>query len=362
MKKKLLAITMTAILGTALLTGCAGSNQIDNDELTVEGYKGIEVTEVEKPGDVTDDDVEASIQSTLQAHMISTEITDRAVEEGDTINLDYVGKMDGEAFDGGSAEGASLEIGSGSFIDGFEDSAIGHEIGDTYDWEGSFPEEYQSEELAGQDVVFTITINSITQQEEPELTDDFVKEVSEESKTVEEYKKEVKEGLEKNNEETYKNNLMSAAWTAVLDKAEIKKYDDDKINEEVESYIKQYQEMAESYGMTYEELVQYYGAADEDEFKETLETQVKDNQKQEMVTNAIMEKEKLEPSEDELKDEYQRIADSYGYESVDALKEAADEDQLKMIAHNYIVVSWITDNCVQVADDSADDSSSESAE
>ena len=170
MKKRLFA---GLLAGTMLLTACAGNTGIETDEIKISCYKGVEIEEVEKPAEITDEDVETAIQTTLEANATTTEITDRAVEEGDTVDINFVGKVDGEVFDGGSADNYSLVIGSGTFIDGFEDSIIGHNVGETFDWNGKFPEEY-NEELAGKDCVFTITVNAITLEEVPELNDEFV--------------------------------------------------------------------------------------------------------------------------------------------------------------------------------------------
>lgn len=201
MKKKVIAILTGALAVSMLLSGCAASKGLETDELKISMYKGVEVEEVEKPEEVTDEDVENTINATLQSNATIKEITDRAVESGDTATIDFVGKMDGEEFEGGSSTDYPLEIGSGQFIDGFEDSVIGHEIGETYDWNGKFPDDYSNTDLAGKDVVFTITVKSISQTEVPELTDDFVKQVSEESANVKEYKEEVKKQLEEDNEQ-----------------------------------------------------------------------------------------------------------------------------------------------------------------
>ena len=163
MKKKVVAILTGALAASMLLSGCAASKGLETDELKISMYKGVEVEEVEKPEEVTDEDVENTINATLQSNATIKEITDRAVESGDTATIDFVGKMDGEEFDGGSSTDYPLEIGSGQFIDGFEDSVIGHEIGETYDWNGKFPDNYDNTDLAGKDVVFTITVKSISQ-------------------------------------------------------------------------------------------------------------------------------------------------------------------------------------------------------
>ena len=212
MKKRVLA---GLLAGAMILSGCAQSTGLETDDIKITVYKGVEVAEVEKPAEIVDEDVEIEIQATLEAHANIIEITDRAVQDGDTVDINFVGKVDGEAFDGGSADNYSLVIGSGTFIDGFEDSIIGHKAGETFDWNGQFPEEY-TPELAGKDCVFTITVNAITVEEKAELNDEFVKKVSETSTTVEEYKKEIKTQLEEAAQSNYEYSLKSAAWKAVL--------------------------------------------------------------------------------------------------------------------------------------------------
>ena len=136
---------------------------------------------------VTDDEVETAIQSALDEAATDKELDKgTAIENGDVVNIDYTGKLDGKKFDGGSAEGYDLTIGSGSFIDGFESGLIGKKVGEKTDLELTFPEDYSSEDLQGKDVVFTVKINSATRKEVPVLDEDFVKNTTE-FETVEEY-------------------------------------------------------------------------------------------------------------------------------------------------------------------------------
>ena len=128
MKKRLFACLLA---GAMILTGCAQSTGLETEDIKISIYKGVEIAEVEKPAEIVDEDVEVEIQGMLEANATITEITDRAVQDGDTVDINFVGKVDGKEFDGGSAENYSLVIGSGTFIDGFEDSIIGHKKGET---------------------------------------------------------------------------------------------------------------------------------------------------------------------------------------------------------------------------------------
>ncbi|MEO2237704.1 trigger factor [Dorea sp. YH-dor226] len=349
MKKKVVAILTGALAASMLLSGCAASKGLETDELKISMYKGVEVEEVEKPEEVTDEDVENTINATLQSNATMKEITDRAVESGDTATIDFVGKMDGEEFDGGSSTDYPLEIGSGQFIDGFEDSVIGHEIGETYDWNGKFPDDYGNTDLAGKDVVFTITVKSIAQTEVPELTDDFVKQVSEESANVKEYKEEVKKQLEEDNEQNYEDSLTQEAWDKVLENTEVKKYPEDEVKEFSDSLIEQYKTAAEYYGQEYEDFIETQMGTTVEDFEQQVEDVAKENIKQKMATEAIADKEKIKMDDETYEKELKELADLYGYTDVDSLKEAASEEDLKDIVLNNLVKEWVREHCVQVA-------------
>ena len=362
MKKKLAMLIAGTLAASMIMTGCS-SNDASNDYVTVGGYKGVEVDDVEEPAEVTDDDVDNYIKAVRNQYATSEQITDRGVIAGDTVNIDFVGKMDGEAFDGGSAEGYDLTIGSGSFIEGFEDSIIGHTPGETFDWNGKFPDEYSNNpDLAGKDVTFTITVNYINGETIlPDLDDDFVKQVSDKSKTVDEYKKEIKKQLEESNTTDYDSQLQDEAWNAVLEKAEVKKYPDGDV-ENIENQIKeQYQNAADSYGLAFEDFLAQYYSLTEDDFNKQVTDAAKETVKQRLVAKAIADKEKLTPSKKELNKEYKKLAEQYGYKDVDALKEIADDDTLENIVITNKVKEYLADNCIQVKSDKKSDSSSSSS-
>ena len=196
-----------------------GINAADYVELP-EDYKHLTV-EAARPVDPTDDEVEARIDTELQNRATMEEV-DRKVKKGDTVNIDFVGKMDGEAFDGGSGN-YDLEIGSGRFIDGFEDGLIGAKKGETLDIELTFPEDYYETSLAGRDVVFTVTVNTISKTVVPELTDDFVKSLNltnafgQAVTTVDDYEDYIRSNMIEEREATYETTVKSAIVDALLD-------------------------------------------------------------------------------------------------------------------------------------------------
>lgn len=353
MKKKLIAAVTGICMIAGALSGCS-SDTAENDYVSVSGYKGIEIDKVDVDTDISDEDVENEINSVLEENATDKEVTGRAAQLGDTADINYVGKVDGQEFDGGSADNYPLELGSGSFIDGFEDSIVGHNVGETFDWNGKFPDDYQNTDLAGKDVVFTITVNALTEPELPELTDDFVKTVSEESETVEEYREEVRKNLEETAQENYDSELNSAVWEAVLEKAEVKGYPDGEVDRIYNTYLEQYQEMASYYNMEYDEFIQLYTEMTVDEFEEEAKEAAKDNIKQSQVAEVIAEKEGLTLTDEEYEKEFEKLAEDYGYEDVDALKEVAGEETLKQLVLQPIVQEWLAENCVQKETDDGD--------
>lgn len=358
MKKKV-AMLLTGVMAVSLMmTGCQSAKGLETENVKISVYKGVEVDKVDKPSEVTDDDVNTQIQSVLDENSTTEEVTGRAVKKGDTATIDFVGKMNGEAFDGGSSTDYPVEIGSNSFIDGFEDSIIGHNAGDTFDWNGKFPENYGSSDLAGKDVTFTITVKSISKKKTPKLTDKLVKKVSKESKTVKEYKEEVKKSLEEDNEKTYNDSLQQAAWQKVLDNTKVKKYPEKDVKKIEDSLISQYKSVAEAYNMSYDDLIKQQMGTTVEKFEKQVTKAAKSSVKQTLVTKAIADKENIKLDDETYKTELKKIADAYGYDSVKALKKAASKSELKEIALNDLVKEWLANQCIQVETSSSSSSSS----
>jgi trigger factor len=341
------------------LTGCSG--EISNDYVTITKYKGVEIDKVDADA-VSDNDVEAQINSVLQSKSTTTEVTDRAAQTGDTVTIDYEGKKDGVAFDGGTATDAQLTLGSGQFIDGFEDGVVGHNIGDTFDLNLTFPENYGNEDLAGQAVVFTVTLKGISQTDLPELTDEFVQSVSDTSKTVEEYKKEIKKSLKKNSKENQQNTIKENAWKAVLENTTVNKYPKKDLKNMISSIKTQYKNMASYYNVDFADFLKQYMNMDEETFNSKATQAAKDQVKANLAADLIIEKAKIDVSDKTLEKKYKEYAKAYGYEDVDALKKALEDagnlENLEKTARLDIVEDWVADNCKQVKSTSSDSSKS----
>lgn len=353
MKKKFV-ITVTAAVAAGMMAGC--SSQLSNEYVTVTQYKGLEVpqatTSVEE---VTDEQVEQQIQNTLSIYAERKEVTDRAAQEGDIVNIDYTGYLDGEKFDGGSATGADLELGSGSFIGatddyaGFEEQIEGHNAGDEFDIQVQFPDPYtMNPDMSGAVAEFHIVLNSIAVEEVPELTDEWVKENSEDSETVEEYREEIRASLEEEQEETVDSELASSVQSALLEKIEVKSYPEDKVNEQINQLTDTYSQMAEMYGMEMDEFLETYMQMTEEDFnaqvKEAAQTAVAFDE----AVNLIAKKQHLELSDEEYEEKALEYAQAAGMDDVEAYEEQVGEDLLKTAILREVVMDYLVDECIQV--------------
>lgn len=333
-----------------LLTGCSG--EISNDYVTISQYKDVEVEKVE-PLKTTDEQVEDYILGLRQSKAETIEIKDRAAEIGDIALIDYEGKKDGVPFEGGTDTNSALELGSGAFIPGFEDGIVGHNIGETFDIELSFPEDYQSSlELAGQEVVFTVTLHSLSCREVPELDDAFVKSVSETSDTVEEYKKEVRNSLEEENKSAAKTALGEAAWAVVLENTTVDKYPKEELQKTAARLREYYEEVAEDYKMSFEDFLQAYMNMDEDTFQAEASKEAKRRVKEAQIISLISEKEEIDLSDKAKEPMYEALAADRGFDSVESLKKAIEEtgteDEFDQEARVLLIKKWLAENCKQV--------------
>lgn len=338
-------LTLMMVLSISLV-GCGSSNTLSNEYIKVTDYKTIEIDKV-KETKVTDEMVDQQIDGLLEQYGKKVDIKDRPVESGDIAIIDYKGYLDGEAFDGGSEEGKELVIGSKSFIEGFEDGIIGHNIGDNFDLNLTFPEDYNGD-LAGKDVVFNVTVKNIQQSQKAELNDDFVKELSEDSKTVEEYRKEVKKGLEEQYKTQTKSIILEEGWKVLVEKAEIVKKPTKEIDDVIKEMSDYYKSMAQSYGMEFPDFLTNYMGMTEEEFEKESKKAAEDSVKQKMIIKLLAEKENLTPSKEEYKKKFKELAKEQGSDDVDAFVEQYGEETLKDYVLQDIVSDWLVDNCKQV--------------
>lgn len=293
--RKLKLFCLCGLTAAVLMTGCAGStdSNVNLGSATVSEYRGVKIN-VAAP-EVTDDEVDQKIQTNLNQNPNEVEV-DRAAAKGDIVNIDYKGTKDGEAFDGGTAEGQDLTLGSGSMIDGFEDGLIGTKKGETKTLDLTFPEDYREESLAGQAVQFEVTVNSVKEKQDAVLDDAFVQRTSD-YQTVDEYKAGIRADLLAQKQKTADQEMEQDVLQDVIDNSEFK-FSRNGLSVRYNQMLKQYTNQAKMYGMTLSQMAQANGM-DEAGFKEYIYSSVKEAAKQEIVVKDIAAKEGLDNITDE---------------------------------------------------------------
>ena len=318
------------------------------DYVTLGEYKGVEVT-LDEP-EITDEYLDDYIEYAQQNNAVSTPVTDRAVEMGDVVNIDYVGKIDGVAFDGGSAQGSDLTIGSGQFIDGFEDGCIGMKVGETKDVEATFPDPYKNNpDLAGKVAVFTVTVNSISVEEIPELTDEYVQSLSLEGCTnVEEYRAYVYDVLLEQQQESYESDKADLAYEKVAAECEFKDAPEamvTRMNNTLTSNLSSYASM---YGVDLGTYVSAMYGGTAEEYETTLLEQSKMMAQHYLMMQAIADREGLSVSDEELEEQLSQEAQDYGYETVEEYKSLVDVEAFREYLMTQKVLAFLGENAVAV--------------
>lgn len=308
-------------------------------EVELGEYKGLKATK--KSTKVTADEVKAELARMQEQNSTVSDVDDRAVKKNDIVVIDFEGFVDGKAFEGGKAEKYELTIGSNQFIPGFEDQIIGHKIGDKFDVNVKFPEDYQAD-LASKDAVFKIKLHGIKVKEVPALDDEFAKDVSE-FDTLDELKKDIKKQLEKRKNDDAENDLhntlleeVAKGIKAEIPEAMIEKTIDDDVNE--------YSYRLQSQGLKLETYLKYTGMdmkGFREGFKERAETHVRLN----LALEKIIEKEKIEVTEEDIEAEYKKYADAYNMD-IDTIKKAVSAESLKPELASRKAIDLIVDSAV----------------
>ena len=279
-------------------------------------YKGLEIEAV--PTEVSDEMIDNEIDKQRHLNARRINIDDRAAEEGDKVNIDFEGKIDGVAFDGGTAEDQELELGSGSFIPGFEEGIVGHEVGEAFDIEVSFPEDYHSEELKGKDAVFSITLNSVAVEELPEVDDEFIKDISE-FDTVDEYKEDLKKQKVEEVEANAKNIRMDRVLEAAAANAKVD-VPDVMVRNAIDEQIRNMDNNMRSQGIQLEQYLQMLGQS-LDDFKDSMRPDAEREVLKSLVLEAIVAEEKFEVTDDELEAYAREMSERYFKGDEDKLEE-----------------------------------------
>ena len=305
-------------------------------------YKGVAVKK--ETTIVTDVEVDARVEEERNKQATEIEVEGRAVAEGDTVNLDYAGTVDGVAFAGGTAQDQTLKIGSGSFIPGFEEQMVGMNIGEEKDLNVTFPEQYHAEELAGKAAVFHVKVNAITETQLPALDDDFAKDISE-FDTLDEYKADIRAKLEAQAAERDNNNFTNAVIEKVLENASVE-IPEAMIERQIDSMMRDFEYRLMGNGLKLDDFLKYTGS-DMQAFRENYRGQAIKSVKAHLVLEAIEKAEAIDATEEQIDKQLVTFAAQTG-KTVEEFKASLSESDIE-----YFKADAIRDNCVKFLADNA---------
>lgn len=311
-------------------------------DVTLGEYKGVEVKKEHTL--VTEDDVNAEIEKERNKQAAEVSVDDRAVAEGDTVNLDYSGSVDGVKFAGGTAEGQTLKIGSHTFIPGFEEQMVGMNIGEEKDLNVTFPTEYHAPDLAGKEAVFHVKVNSITETQLPALDDDFAKDISE-FDTLDAYKADVRAKLEVQAAERDNNAFTNAVIEKVMANATVE-IPDAMVERQIDSMVRNFEARLAQQGLKLADFMKYTGQ-DEKSFRNQYRDQAEKSVRANLVLEAVENVEKFEAAEEEIDAEIEKFAKQIGQNVEDLKKNLTEGDR------EYFKADVIRDKAVKFLCDNA---------
>ena len=311
-------------------------------DVTLGEYKGVSVKK--ETTAVTDEQVDEKIEQERAKQATEQSVEDRPVAEGDTVNLDYAGTVDGIAFAGGTAEGQTLKIGSHTFIPGFEEQMVGMSIGEEKDLDVTFPESYHAEELAGKAAVFHVKVNGITETRLPALDDEFAKDISE-FDTLEEYRADVRAKLEAQAAERDKNAFTNAVIEKVMENATVE-IPEAMIERQIDSMMRNFEYRLASQGLKLADFMKYTGQ-DEKAFRANYRDQAEKSVKAHLVLEAVEKAENIDATEEQIDAQIAQLAPQTG-KSAEELKATLSEADL-----GYFKADAIRDNAIAFLCDNA---------
>lgn len=313
-------------------------------EVKLGDYKGIEVPKQNTRVLVKDVDAELNKRREQNAELV---LKDGKAAQGDTVTIDYTGTIDGKPFDGGSAQNYSLELGSGTFIPGFEDQLIGHKAGDDVDVVVTFPEDYGAKDLAGKEAHFATKIHEVKSKELPKLDDEFAKDVDDSVESLDELKDKIKKDLKKHKEDDAKEAIQDAAIKGAVENATIDEVPQAMIDEDVQNQLNQYLGNMQRQGIDPQTYFKLTGTT-EAQLREQLAKGAAERVKTNLVLEAIVAKEKLDATADEIKQEIKDLAHDYNMDEK-VVRRSLSDDMLKHDIAIRKAIDLVADKAKQVA-------------
>lgn len=305
-------------------------------EVTLGEYKGVEVPKADR--DVTDEEIEAELKKEQENNARTITVEDRAVENGDIVTLNFEGFVDGVAFEGGKGEDYPLTIGSNTFIPGFEEQLVGVKAGEPVEVNVTFPEEYQSKELAGKAAVFKCEISKIEAKELPELDDEFAKDVSE-FDTLEEYKADIRKNLTEKKEKEATRAIEDAAVDKIIENATME-IPDAMLETQAQDMVNDFARRLQAQGLSMEQYMQFTGM-DAAGMREQMKPQALKRIQSRLVLEKIAEVENIQPTEEQIDEEIQKMAEMYKMEA-DKVKEMIGEYEMEQMKKDLAIQQAVT--------------------
>ncbi len=327
---------------------------ITKPEIKIENYKGIKAAKIVK--DITDEDIDAQLETLRQRNARIVSVDDRPVAQGDEVTMDFEGFIDGVAFDGGKGEGFPLKIGSGQFIPGFEDQIVGHSIGEEFDVNVSFPEDYQMTELAGKPAVFKVKLHAINVQELPEVDDEFVKDASE-FDTVADLRADLKQKMQESAENSAATNFENQIFERLINSVDAV-IPHIMFERRIDALVQNFEQSLKQQGMTLDLYLQYTGMS-EGSFRDSFEDRAKKEVTLRLALEKIAELEGITLGEDEIDDGLKPIAEQSGLSLADVKMRMPMEDfKLDLLvgkAADLVKEAAIVDNTVEDLKDASEE-------
>lgn len=364
--KKIFMISFVSFLSVSCLCGCdmfrkdstitdkkiAKIKSVENENISVKQYTGLKV-EVDSSPEITDDMVTDEANYYLDELDLHKKNYDDQIENGDFVNIQFIGKIDNAPFNGGSSESYDVLIGSNTMIDNFEQQLIGHYPGDTFTVSVTFPDNYSKTDLAGKDATFETTINYKKESIEIpiELTNDFIKENTE-FDSLEEFYDYLRDDLEQQNLSMLQTNKENAVIDKLMNLSVVKNYPNDLLNSEINSLNKSYEDYASESGLDFDSLINQLGYNSRDDYDKHIMNYAKESVKYYLICNAIATEEDLFVSNDDYIEEGDKLSKEYGYSSVSEMENDYSKEEIKETLLDRKVVSFVIDNSDFIYDES----------
>ena len=328
MSKKKTVGAILFSLSLILLAGC----QAQNEYVSVKHYKKL-AGQVNPKQEATDEQIDNQITSLVESDYTKEKVK-RESRDGDIVNIDYVGKIKGKKFDGGSAKKVNIEIGLGNYLPAngeyksFEDQLIGHKANEKFDIKVKFPDEYGNKELNGKVATFTITMHSVNKKIVPEANDDWVqKYTNKQYKTLDEYKAELKKKMQKSLDDAYDNEIKTALYTELLKQTEVKKdLPKKEVEKQANTLISNYKDTAKQYGLEYKDFVSQQTGMEVKDFEKAMKKEAENTIKWKYTAKAIAKAENIKVSKKKYTEYATYLIQQTGLESASKIKEVYGED------------------------------------